>query len=298
MAVSIDHAQAYFDIAHEGAQIRAVADALPWDQLPIERPRSIVVLAGDELCLHAARAAVNISAPWSAPVTICRELPSYVGPLDVVILLSERGSHDALAQAASVCHARSVLSIAAVGEGPLVRDLPASTHIIPMLPMHEGPSPLRAVATVLAVLFRGARTAESVPKRLLSLADRVDEELIRCAPDHEELNPAKDIAQRSGTPLHVAADAESKDLVALVAYLWTQAGRASAHLDAALLGLFQQRQPPVDPFYDPIEQGPAPIPAAVIRWSVGELAHAEGDYATALCALIARGFAATMYTMT
>lgn len=297
MAVSIDQVQAYFDIAHEGAQLRAVADALPWDQLPMDRPRSIVVLVGDELSLCAVRAAVNVSTPWSAPVCICRELPSYVGPLDVVVLISETGASDTLAQAASVCHARGVLTIAAVGEGTLLRDLPTGTHIIPALPMHEGPSPMRAVATVFAVLFRSARTTESVSTRLHALADRVDEELVRCAPDHEELNPAREIAQRPGMPLHVAGDPESNDLVALVAYLWTQSGKASSHLDAAMLGFFQQRQPTIDPFYDPVEQGSAPVPAAVIRWSVGELAHSEGDYATALCALIARGFAATIYTM-
>ncbi|GGG75962.1 hypothetical protein GCM10007338_12000 [Corynebacterium pelargi] len=289
MAEHIDPAQAYFDIAHEGAQLRAVADAVPWEQVLGDTPRSIIVLAGDEISYRAAQAVLAISQPLATPVVITQSLPTYVGALDVVLLLSEAGAHDGLAQAASVCHARGTSTIAAVGRGPLREDLPSSTYVIDPLPMHEGPSPARAGAALLALLVAQPK------RRLYAIAERVDEELLRCAPDRETLNPARDIAQKAGFALHVASDAESVELCALIACMFNQHAKLSGSLDGRALGAFYQAQPPRDPFHDPVIDGPLPPEPTVIRWGVAELAEAEGDRATALFTLMARAFAATMY---
>ncbi|AZA09829.1 hypothetical protein [Corynebacterium pseudopelargi] len=289
MAEHIDPDKAYFDIAHEGAQLRAVADALPWESILSDAPRSIVVLAGDELSYRAAQAVLGVCQPLATPVVITQSLPSYVGALDVVLLLSESGAHDGLAQAASVCHARGTTTIAAIGHGRLREDLPSSTHIIDPLPMHEGPSPARSGAALLALLVA------QPTRRLHAIAERVDEELLRCAPERETLNPARDIAQKAAFGLHVANDAESLDLCALVACMFNQHAKLSGSIDGRALGAFYAAQPPRDPFHDPIIDGPLPPEPAIIRWAVAELAEAEGDRATALFTLMARAFAATMY---
>ena len=85
----------FFDVAHEGAQLRAVAGALPQiERLRGMQPRSLVVVATDQLAAAAARAAVALCEPLALPVIVADQLPAYVGPLDVVLIVGERASRE------------------------------------------------------------------------------------------------------------------------------------------------------------------------------------------------------------
>lgn len=54
----------FFDVAHEGAQLRAVAEAAQrLDSLRAVDPRSVVVIATDQISRAAAQAVVELRAP-------------------------------------------------------------------------------------------------------------------------------------------------------------------------------------------------------------------------------------------
>lgn len=85
----------FFDVAHEGAQLRAVANAADvLGQLRGQRPRSVVVVASDSLALAAARFVVERRAPIRYPLTITRTLPAFVGALDIVVVVGDAADND------------------------------------------------------------------------------------------------------------------------------------------------------------------------------------------------------------
>ena len=86
----------FFDIAHEGAQVRAVGQAAHLlAGLYDVQPRSVVVLATDQVAAAAARAVATFAAPLEVPVVVVDVLPAYVGALDVVVVVGDNAGSKA-----------------------------------------------------------------------------------------------------------------------------------------------------------------------------------------------------------
>src|SRR5690625_6712520 len=73
----------FFDVAHEGAHIRAIAAHI--QHLNVVRGaeyRSIVILPTDQVARASAEMVSELISPLAWPITIADKLPHFVGPLD------------------------------------------------------------------------------------------------------------------------------------------------------------------------------------------------------------------------
>lgn len=147
---------AFYDIAHEGAQLRVVAEFVRSGGLDVvqgTQPRSLVVVTTEAIATHSAQAAIALHAPLKVPVIVTAELPRYVGPLDIVIIATERSSSEHLSQALTTAIRRGcTVILASAAEGMLHDDAGHDAAVVPVLPLAQGPSPLRVITVVMAVL--------------------------------------------------------------------------------------------------------------------------------------------------
>ena len=76
----------FFDVAHEGAQIRLVAGEVErWGEaLSGLNPRSLVIIPTDAIARQAAHLGVGLAEPLRIPIVVTESLPRYVGALDPV----------------------------------------------------------------------------------------------------------------------------------------------------------------------------------------------------------------------
>lgn len=306
-------AVAFYDVAHEGAQIRAIAGVVSeggFSRLERRQPRSLVILAADAVSRTSARLAVTLRSPLSLPVVVDTSLPSYVGPLDVVIAVTEKADDYALGKALSVANARGCeIVFAGLGEGALAEQM-ADTEavIVPHLPNAEGASPLRTVATVLAVIDCLGGECDIIGQELFDLADEVDAELAACSPERDDLvNPARALAQLGPRVVHTGHEPVGMAIAPIAAALWTMKGKVAAILDFEELGMARAlfASAPVDDiFYDPEIDGPREDNLDIVVWNAEEpriaCGHAQTVAQAAASAiplrLIARSYAATAFT--
>ena len=85
---------AFYDVAHEGAQVRTVAGVL--DQLGGLyglNPRSVIILPTDQISRAAARFVGAMRSPLRLPVVVTDVLPGYVGALDIVVAVGADADH-------------------------------------------------------------------------------------------------------------------------------------------------------------------------------------------------------------
>ena len=85
----------FFDVAHEGAHIRAIAAHI--QHLNVVRGaeyRSIVILPTDQVARASAEMVTELISPLAWPITIADKLPHFVGPLDLVVAVGERADAD------------------------------------------------------------------------------------------------------------------------------------------------------------------------------------------------------------
>lgn len=306
-------AVAFYDIAHEGAQIRAVAGAVAegaFARLAGKRPRSVVILATDAVSRASARLAVTLRSPLTLPVVVDTSLPSYVGPLDVVVSVTEKGDDYELGRALSVASTRGCeIIFAGLGEGPLAEQV-ADTDavVVPHLPNTEGVSPLRTLATVLAVIDCLGGECDIIGQELFDLADEVDAELNACSPERDDLvNPARALAQLGPRIVHTGHEPVGMAIAPIAAALWTMKGKVAAILDFEELGMAKAlfTSAPVDDiFYDPEIDGPRTDNLDIVVWNASEprimRGHAQTVAKAATSAipvrLVARSYAATAFT--
>lgn len=304
---------AFYDVAHEGAQIRTVAGVL--DQLAGLHglnPRSVVVLPTDQISRAAARFVSAMRSPLRLPVVVTDALPGYVGALDVVIAVGDRGDDPATAQALITAARRGATTIlAGPARGPILEDAPDDCVQVPASPTAVGPSPARAVTVIHTVLDLLEEDPDLVSQRLYEIADAVDAELEQLSPERDSLvNPGRQLRNfvEGARVLHTGRSRLGRALGEIVATIWSARGLPGGFVEAAELGAALPPAAPVedDIFHDPFLDGPAPVlPLKVIVWAEAEadLAHSLavncespglGDVASAL-KLITRGFAATAY---
>lgn len=275
----------FFDVAHEGAQIRSVAGTV--DQLMRLRgaqPRSIVVLATDHLQRAAARFTLAECAPMRAPVIVTDQLPTYFGALDVLVALTDRGDDPVVARALITADNRGAETVVAgPARGPFVDDIPAATISIPALPTVAGFSPARAIVTITAVLDVIENGDIPVEDRLYHLADNVDAETTALSPERDAtVNTGRNIrAHVEGARiLHTGAPGVGANVAELAAHLFSAGGLAGGFADYAdfpdALGDTVTANSN-DIFYDPyLDEPEGLLPLRVIVWASAEtdLAHA------------------------
>lgn len=270
----------FFDVAHEGAQLRAVAGGLePLGRLRGMGARALVVVATDQVSLAAARATASALQPLPLPVVVARELPGFIGPLDVVVAVGRDDDARALITAA---RRGAVTVLAGPAEGPLLDDAPTDTAVIPALPTAVGASPARAAAVTAAVLRVLDAPVEVVAERLTLIADEVDAEVQALAPDRDDtVNPARQLGAyaQGSRVLHAGAGAYGDAVAQVAAALWTSRGIASGYLPAdevpAAVENAREASPASrsdDIFYDPyLDGGPQLVGLNTIVWACGDL---------------------------
>lgn len=318
----------FFDVAHEGAQLRAVAQA--GDLLAGLRgaaPRSVVVLATDAVSEAAAECAVALSDYGRAPVMVTRTLPEFVGALDVVVVGGEAPDAETVTRQVAVAANRGAdVVLAGPSGGPVVEDAPRGAVALPAPPTADGASPLRTLAAVLFVCAELSGT----PVEGGDLADAVDEELRQLSPERDTtVNLARQLREYSdgARVLHTGYSPAGAAVARLIAALWSARGIPSGFVGREDLAAALEQSGDTagssgasgtdDLFYDPFIDGPtAHVPVKTIVWAqrdphmlgaraeyvddsygggdvAGEAGDAGGIDLSGALRLIVRGLAAT-----
>lgn len=276
----------FFDVAHEGAQIRAVAGMLPeLQRLRGTQVRSVIVLATDHLARACARFVLAERSPLRVPVVVTDVLPGYVGALDAVIALTDRGDAPALARGLITADQRGAATVlAGPYRGPLLADAPDRTVVIPALPTVAGFSPARAITAVMAVLDVLEEADVPVGDKLSTLADNVDAEIAVLSPERDEtVNPGRQLrAFVEGARVVHTGEGDRGDgdghvgihVAELVAQVWSAAGLTTGFADPAdfpaALG-DETGDAAVDLFRDPFLDGPGgALPLKVVVWAAAD----------------------------
>ncbi|AKK08078.1 hypothetical protein CTEST_03115 [Corynebacterium testudinoris] len=304
----------FYDVAHEGAQIRAIAGVVP-DLAALRglAPRSLVVVATDQVARASARFVVSFRSPLRLPIVVTGALPTYVGPLDVVMVVGDRAEDPEISQELITADRRGAFTIlVGPSRGPIVDDAPARTIIIPALPTVVGSSPARTITAVTTVLDLLEEDPSLVEQRLEETAIAIDAELEQLSPERDNLvNPGRQLREfADGARLiHTGASPAEYGIAELVAALWSNKGIPSGAAPAGEMTVEPPREASI--FHDPFLDGPIDlIPLKTIIWAqqpevVSTQPHSlvvstesprAGILAGALT-LITRGFAATAFDL-
>ncbi|MBD8506607.1 tobH protein [Hoyosella sp. G463] len=259
--------------ALSGAQARAVDTAVnegALARLPGTRPRSLVVVARRAVPIAASRLVLDaVAAELSFPAVVVDHAPTWIGPLDVIIVMGDDPGDPAMVAAVDRAVRRGCgVVVATPSEGPM--RAAGAPHAIPMPPRVAVPEIFATcgyAAVVLAVL-RHIGPGEAVTAiELGAIADVLDDEALRGHPEREILaNPAKSLASKLlGNRVVFAGDATGdQGLAAHAASTMLRAGgmvAASASL-LEVVEVFDHLAGPapasdVDPiFHDPEIDGP------------------------------------------
>ncbi|MEZ2121506.1 MULTISPECIES: hypothetical protein [unclassified Corynebacterium] len=308
----------FFDVAHEGAQVRCVAGFIAegaLGDLAGIRPRSLIIVAGDTLSARAAQLAVALRSPLRQPMVVADVLPSYAGPLDVVIIASGRADSPECARAMSAAVSRGCVTVLiGPSRGPLTEDAPARVVVVPEPPTVQATSPARVAATVDAVLDLLEQDRTLVVDSLERVADEIDTELMSVRPERDELvNPARRLRDsvEGRRIIHSAEHPVGMAVASVVASIWDVAGLPGAVISRPELGMALPALRPstVDLFYDPhLDDAPAVLSLRIVIWAADDtqlpdaVAQGCGDPAPGRLAgalrLTTRGWAASIYRAT
>lgn len=302
---------AFYDVAHEGAQVRTVSGVL--DRLAGIRglnPRSLVVLPTDQVARAAARFVLAHRSPLRLPMVVTDTLPAYVGALDIVIVVGDRADDPEASQSLIGASRRGAVTVlAGPARGPLLDDAPDDCLVIPALPTAAGASPARSITAISTVLNLLEESPELVEQRLLEVAAAVDTELEQLSPDRDELvNPGRQLRRfvEGAQVLHSGRSRTGRAVAELVATLWSVKGLPSGMVEADELAAAAPPAPATDLFHDPfLDSDSSVVPLRTVLWAEKEagLAHALAvdcetpglGRAAAALQLITRGFSATAY---
>lgn len=302
----------FFDIAHEGAFIRGarglIDDGVSSD-IAAMNPRSLIVIAADEISRAAAQLACALLEPAPLPIVVVDELPRFAGALDVVLMVSSKSvtRQERCLHAADIRGAVTILL--APPQGPLRAEAPARTVIVPVPPTAAGGSPAAVIATMFALVGPLTSPEQAVAESLDLAAAAVDEELLAVSPERDDLvNAARQLRNfaADGRIIHTGMSGGPASLAALIATWWTSKGVVSSALELeelhASLPNFAQSE--TDIFFDPFEDAaPSVLPLRIVVWAQQEssLPHsiaqcADSDELTLenILRLMVRGLAAAV----
>ncbi|WP_214405801.1 SIS domain-containing protein [Pseudonocardia lacus] len=271
--------------ATAGAQVRSGVDAAMdagVAELSGHRPRAVVLLRRP----GASRAATELLSALlgpavPVPVVLTDRVPSWIGPLDVVVAHTADATDAELADGVGLAARRGAeVLLSAPGDGPVASAGAGRVRLVePRIPVPPGLDLPRALTVGLVAL--SALDLIDIPLQggLVPLADQLDAEAERNQPGHEPfLNPAKSIALRLAehTPLLWGTDALAAAVAGhAVEALATHAGVVGYAADLAsavtATGLVRAIDRGAsggdifrDPFDDPAEGAAAPPPRLVL----------------------------------
>lgn len=305
----------FYDVAYEGAQVRAVAGAIPALQgLHGLQPRSVVIIATDQVATASARFVTRLRSPLRVPVVITDALPSYVGALDIVAVVGDRADDPDVSQGLIAADRRGATTVlAGPPRGPVLDDAPSDTIVLPALPTVFGASPARSITAISTVLDLLEENPDLVAQRLEDTAVLIDEELEQLSPERDTVvNPGRQLREFGDLArvLHTGRSRHGFAVAEVMAVLWSLRGIPSGV--SAMDEIELPATPPVrDPFHDPLIDGPVDlIPLRTVVWAEDpDVAAAIPDALAVTCEtpgvgplaaalkLITRGLAATTYDL-
>lgn len=263
--VAADRAGLLPAAATAGAQLRALADQLAL--LPeLDRPRALLVV-GSSAAADAALLEALVGGNASAPIVWAPELPAWVGPLDVVLVLADQ-PHDEVATVAAATAARRgaqlIVRCAVAAEAEMGAAAPGAVLLPPSVAVPESLAGPARLALSVAVAHRCGLLAEP---DLAAWADALDTAALACHPSAEMfVNPALSLAEclTAGTALLIGTDPIGDALAAAGAACMAElAGRPAAVLSGAAAirspAVLRRAAAGRDLFADPLEDGQAPI---------------------------------------
>ncbi|ERG69129.1 hypothetical protein HMPREF9336_04273 [Segniliparus rugosus ATCC BAA-974] len=285
-------AMVLFEVAaHGGAQARAIGSASASGalaELESLRPRALISVTGSGDVAHGADVFAAIAgADWDIPVVRSPRLPSWAGPLDVLLVAGADSGDPLLVEAVSTASRRGVATVASAPlEGPL--RAAADSRVIDLAPRLAGGDSfgfVQSLAAHVAVAraVRSSRGGSLVD--LLALADQIDEEIFLAHPSRPIFeNPARALAERMrGRRVVLAGDGSAAASVARygAGALLRVAGEPAQAVDLATALVAGERLASVALtgeaalFHDPELDGPLPaaprvfaLASAQSRWDV------------------------------
>ena len=279
MLEAADTGGALRSAASGGAQVRATAAAVGENALAGLaglRPRSLLLVSGAGRAGRAAGLLVAALGDRAGlPLVPVNTVPSWAGPLDVVLVSGDDAGDPRLIDAVDRAVRRGAeVVVAAPNEGPLRAAAAGRAAVLePRVPVLDANRLLRYLSTGIAVLrmIAPARSAGDLPD-LTDLADVLDTEALRDGPQHEVFhNPAKNLAARTQQRgLILAGDSPATTELAIHAaeVLLQSAGRTATAVDLSvavaalpqLVDATTAAAPDYDPlFHDEQLDGPAPV---------------------------------------
>lgn len=270
--------------ATAGAQVRSAAHAtLETGVLDLEgtRPRSLVLVRRPGSSTTAAGVLAALLGPGCpVPVVVLDAVPSWIGPLDVVVAHTADASDGELAESVGRAVSRGAeVVLSAPPDGPVASAGAGRARIVePRLPVPPGLDLPRALAVGLVVVAVLGLLPTELDPRLDALADVLDGEAERDSPSRDAfVNPAKSLALRLAehTPLLWGTDALAAAVAehaaasfathaGVVAHAAGIAHAATATALGALLDAGDRDDIFRDPFDDDLPDSPAPPPRLVL----------------------------------
>lgn len=219
-------------VAGGGAQVRATAEQL--EELgPAERPRSLVVI-GPRAPVDVAILSALIGERSPAPVLSVPSVPTWVGPLDAVVVLAGTPDDAAAAQAADIARRRGARCIVRGSDDGPVAAAAGPDLLAPRVPVSEA---LAAPGRITLLVGIAAALGLCPRPDLRAAADLIDQVALACRPGIEAfVNPAVTLAEQlaGGTPLIIGTDPVGDALARhAVRVLADVGGYAAASLPAA-----------------------------------------------------------------
>jgi hypothetical protein len=192
--------------AMAGAQVRATKEAareVGLDRLEGARPRAVLLLTRPGVSQSAVRVLLAILQPvCPAPVVVTDIVPSWIGPLDVVLAHTDDPGDQALAESVHrAARYGATVVLTAPAEGPVAAAGGGRAILLP--PRLPVPAAFRFPGALTAGLMV-ANAAGLLSVDLDNLADELDREAEKNHLQHESfVNPAKTLALRMAehTPL-------------------------------------------------------------------------------------------------
>lgn len=262
--------------AAHGAQEAGVAD------LGGTRPRALVLVRRPGASTSSSALLAALLGPaCPVPVVVTDSVPSWIGPLDVVLAHTDEATDVELADsvARSVRRGAEVV-LSAPGDGPVASAGAGRMRLVePRIPVPPGLDLPRALAVGLTVLRALGLLGAPLDPAMDVLADLLDEEAERNQPGHEPfMNPAKSLALRLaehtpllwGTdPLAAAVARHAAASLATHAGVVAHAGDVGEGVAATgLLRALDRTGGARDVFHDPFDDPPggseAPPPRLVL----------------------------------
>ena len=184
-----------------GAQVRATAAAVDEGALESvtggQRPRTVIWVAGRGTAAAAgSMLAALLGETAGGPIVVASGAPSWIGPLDLLVVAGDDPGDPALVDAAATAVRRGArVIVVAPYEGPL-RDVTAGRAAVlaPRLRVDDAFGLCRYLAAGLAGV---AAVDDGLSFDIATLADELDAEALRSSVGRELFtNPAKALAER------------------------------------------------------------------------------------------------------